>query len=284
MQCWGIQGMQLCLLCWRLDEKRLAERASQNSALPGGAQRPLVPDPSADNISHSRASPSAATAALANSRGRQPRAALPTGAAIAALRIMLGIPRHRARFADRARRATPIAPRSTTPPGGAPSRSARANASGSRVMRPLSAPPPAALPHLLLLLLLLLLPAPPPPPPPTHPRRPHAPRPAPYPAGQIRGAPRRPPGLCPVLALEARGARSPPRGTRPTRPPPCATALPRPPPGGARVAAAAEAARRQLQAVPMGVVSSGEPAAIAWKFLVAMPVALSSGDTKRAAR
>ena len=45
MQCWGIQGMQLCLLCGRLHEERLAERASQHSALPGGAQHPLVPQP-----------------------------------------------------------------------------------------------------------------------------------------------------------------------------------------------------------------------------------------------
>ena len=34
----------------------------------------------------------------------------------------------------------------------------------------------------------------------------------------------------------------------------------------------------------MAVVSRGRPAPIAWKFLVAMPVALSSGDTKREAR
>jgi len=42
MQCWGIQGMQLCLLCGRLDEERLAERASQHSALPGGAQHKAI--------------------------------------------------------------------------------------------------------------------------------------------------------------------------------------------------------------------------------------------------
>lgn len=36
-------------------------------------------------------------------------------------------------------------------------------------------------------------------------------------------------------------------------------------------------------AMPTGVVSTGTPWAMAWKFFVAMPVALSSGDTKSCA-